>query len=338
MGAFGILGTAWALALAVAGCAATGAEEFRRAQSAGTDAAWRQFLARHPASARADEARRALDDAVYETVLREGGADAYEAYMEEHPEGAHIRAALLALDDLVWEQASEAERPDAYLERHPRGRHADEARGRLDRELLDAATGAGSRGLREFLRDRPDSAYRADAWAALEKALADEAADGGLILWRIEEGGRQVGLDAVVGWSGGRALRLSSPDLGEAVAAGLAPGVDGRATLHARVFARLVDDPPPNRLRTAVMLVRVGDDHRLLTAPVKLKRNKRAQNLKLDFEGALAGLEGQGRAYVMIVDGPEVPAGRADLRPVSNIESVSLRLAPRLEAPDDGGP
>ena len=201
------------------GCGPNLADEFRKAQSLGTVAAWRHFLASHPNAPQAPAARGALDDAAYEHMtLTDPTPSAYEGYMEEYPEGRHIKSALEALDDEAFERAAGAKRYDDYLQGYPRGKHAGEALQVLDKELFDQAVERGAHAIRGFLKDRPDSTYRADGWSALEAALVKEAGDGGLILWRINKAGRQVDVDSVVGWDAGRSFRLTSLDLGGAAA------------------------------------------------------------------------------------------------------------------------
>jgi len=324
LGAVGVLGVLLGTA-----CGPTVADEFRRAQSVGTVAGWRQFLAKYPDGSDSAAARRALDHAAYEHLtLTDPSSEAFLAYMEEYPESLHIKAAIEALDDLAFGRAAETKRYDDYLSTRPRGKHAEEAQQFLDKGLFDQAAERGAHALRGFLRDRPDSDYRADAWAALEKALVKEAGDGGLILWRVEKAGRQIGVDSVVGWDAGRALRLSSLDLGAAAAAGVAPDSDGRLNLKARVFARR-EGPAPRNPVTAVLMLRTPDGSSVvLTAPVKMKRKKRSQNLKLKFGGRLDAPKSTtgGRAYIFVIEGRELPRSWADFRPISNIASVPVTL------------
>lgn len=311
-----------------AGCGPTIADEFRKAQSVGTVAAWRNFLASHPRAPQAPDARAALDDAAFEHMtLTDPSPSAYEAYMEEYPEGRHIKGALEAIDDHAYHRATETSRLDDYLQSHPRGKHAEGARQQLDKALFDQAIERGAHAIRGFLKDRPDSSYRADAWSALEKALVAEAGDGGLILWRVNEAGRQVGVDSVVGWDAGRSFRLNSLDLGGGAAAGVSADAGGRLRLKARVFARRMG-PPPDEPATAVLILRAEGFNQVLTAPLNMKRSKRAQQLKLKFEGRTTGPESNigGRAYVFVMQGREVPRRRRDFRPISNIESVPVTV------------
>ena len=318
------------LALCAARCGPTVADEFRKAQAVGTVAAWRHFLAAHPDAQEVRAAREALDAAAFEHLLVSGPTqDAYEAYIEDHPEGGHVKDALEGLDDLAFARAMEAGSPDDYLDDYPRGKHADEARRVLDKDLLERAVEQGADALRGFVQDRPDSTYLADAWAALERALVREVGEGGLILWRVKEDGRQVGVDAVSGWEAGESLRLSGLDLGAVGRSGLPRDARDRVRLTVRASARRMTVSPGPKA-TAVLLLRVGDAHRVLTAPLPAQRSKRLRSLKWRFDGSISGLkEGRGRAYLFINARPPPSAEPSGFRPVSNIVSVPILVLAR---------
>ena len=318
------------LALCVARCGPTVADEFRKAQTVGTVAAWRHFLAAHPDAQEVRDAREALDAAAFEHLLVSGPTqEAYEAYIEDHPEGGHVKDALEGLDDLAFARAMGEERPDDYLDAYPRGKHAEEARRVLDKGLLEQAVERGAHALRGFVRDRPDSTYLADAWAALERALVREVGEGGLILWRVKEGGRQVGVDAVSGWDAGESLRLSSLELGSIGRAGLERDARERVRLTVRASARHMTVAPEEGA-TAVLLLRVGDAHRVLTAPLPTQRSKRSRTLKFKFDGSVSGLKGgRGRAYLFINARPPSSSEPGDFRPVSNIASAPILVQAR---------
>ena len=167
------------------------------------------------------------------------------------------------------------------------------------------------------------------AMAATCAAAVREVGEGGLILWRVKEGGRQVGVDAVSGWDAGESLRLSSLELGSIGRAGLERDARERVRLTVRASARHMTVAPEEGA-TAVLLLRVGDAHRVLTAPLPTQRSKRSRTLKFKFDGSVSGLKGgRGRAYLFINARPPSSSEPGDFRPVSNIASAPILVQAR---------
>lgn len=130
------------LMAAVLGACSNPENDFRAAEQAGTEAAWREFIQQHPDSALAGQARLRLDDLVeqqdWAKAQASQGAEALRAYLQAHPMGPNADAALEQLLDLerrfVWQTAERAASREAYenfLLQYPDAPEADEARERI---------------------------------------------------------------------------------------------------------------------------------------------------------------------------------------------------------------
>jgi len=140
------------LLIALAGCDRT-ESHWRDARRIGTVAAYEQFLAQHPAGARADEARRKLED-------------------------------------LRWEQAEQRSTIAGYqkfLQDHPQSRRAEEAKGRVEAmasdakpfwEAVDECTEAA---LKRFLRNYPGHTLEREAQRILDELAQTPEIAGNLV-------------------------------------------------------------------------------------------------------------------------------------------------------------
>jgi serine/threonine protein kinase len=121
------------------------ADDFAHAQSLGTAAAWRLYLATHPAGAQIAEARerlKALDDAAKENEPRDfsgawenGTSEAWDHFLAEHGESPRIGEARLcrqeAADFELAVQTNTHVMWRAFLKTWPEGRHRLDATLRL---------------------------------------------------------------------------------------------------------------------------------------------------------------------------------------------------------------
>ncbi len=323
--------TAVAVALGMAACGPSVADQFKRAEGRGTVDAWRAFIATHPGAPQIEEARRRMDEACFRRATEGGTVEAYDAYLDEFPEGGHAQDALDTQDDLTFEQAREDGRYDAYLERYPEGRHVQEARDRWVETELSRAEAEGLEALREVLERYPRSKHVPEGWRQLEKALVEEAGEAGAILWRVREDGVLRGVRAVAGYAGGRAFALRRVDLG----LGERPLVPrkGKVRIEGTIRFDLVGDYPEEPV-SVVVLLRSDEAERLLTQTIRLKKKKverkRAGKARVALSGSTGELPSGGRAFVFLVSG-EVGTDVQALEPVSSI--VAGDFAIETEAP-----
>ena len=304
------------------GCGPTLAEQFKRAEADGTAKAWRQFLdaneLENMQAPEVDTARNKLDEVAFAAFKEQKTSVAMERYLEEFPEGQFTKDAIETLDDLAYAKAKEDGDMTDYLEEYPEGKHAEEARAVLEKTLFEVAREDGVDSLRAVLRRHPESKYAEDAWEALEAALTQQAGDAGIVLWRVEEGGRVKELRSVAGYAGGKAFQLAGVDLGLSK-----PLVfkKGQVKLKGKAKFQLVGDLPDEPV-SAVVLVRVDGGEQVLSSPVKIKRKKvekkRGGKLKLSLKQAAEGVSGSGNAYFFLVAG-SIDDEAHSLRPVSNI-------------------
>lgn len=116
--------------------------DFRAAEQAGTEAAWREFITQHPDSGLAGQARMRLDDLIEQQDWAKAQAaqtaEALRAYLQAHPMGPNADAALEQLLDLerryIWQTAIRTASREAFenfLLQYPDAPEADEARERI---------------------------------------------------------------------------------------------------------------------------------------------------------------------------------------------------------------
>ena len=141
-------------------------ERYERARTAGTAAAWGEYLKDYPQGRYAAEARlsqaQAQDDEAYERARQADTPASYGAYLREYPTGRHAAKARLsqaqAQDDEAYERARQADTPasyGAYLREYPTGRHGAEARRLQAAALRREEAGRLTRPGRRF-RDCPE--------------------------------------------------------------------------------------------------------------------------------------------------------------------------------------
>lgn len=116
---------------------------FQQAWEDGRSAAWRELLARHPDSPRAEEARRLLEEATaFEAATAAESETAVRQFLSAWPDTRHhLEAGILlaklkqrAAEKRAYDDARKMNTPSAwrlYLTAYPNGAHADEARERI---------------------------------------------------------------------------------------------------------------------------------------------------------------------------------------------------------------
>ena len=144
--------------------------DWKRAQESQNSATWKEFLQLHPNSSRTGEARKHLaaatqeeiDSADWETAKRIDNAEGWQTYLDRHPQSRRVTAAKKHL-------ASAQEREEVSM-RELGARHEREAEERAWKEALEADTPDA---FEDFLAERPQSKYAAEARKRLETAATD---------------------------------------------------------------------------------------------------------------------------------------------------------------------
>lgn len=134
----GILSAVLVTVVLVTGCDRS-ESEWKAAQQANTADAYSGFLAKHPQGARADEAKRAIDDLAWSVAKAKNTADAYDTYMTQYALGRHLAEAKAAIEDVAWLQAkmqNTVEAYKAYLDRYPQGRYPADAAAAIEGLLV----------------------------------------------------------------------------------------------------------------------------------------------------------------------------------------------------------
>lgn len=127
---------------ALLGACSNPEDDFRTAEQAGTEAAWREFITQHPDSGLAGQARMRLDDLIeqqdWARAQAAQTAEALRSYLQAHPMGPNADAALEQLLDLerryIWQTAIRTASREAFenfLLQYPDAPEADEARERI---------------------------------------------------------------------------------------------------------------------------------------------------------------------------------------------------------------
>lgn len=130
------------LLAAVLGACSNPESDYRAAEQANTEAAWREFLNQHPDSALAGQARLRLDDLReqqdWDKAQQAQSPEALRTYLQAHPMGPNADAALEQLLELerrfIWQTASRTatrEAFDNFLLQYPDAPEAAEARERI---------------------------------------------------------------------------------------------------------------------------------------------------------------------------------------------------------------
>jgi hypothetical protein len=127
--------------LLLVACSST-ESDWSKASSAGTLAAYQQFLMLHPDGAHAQEARARIqslqDDQAWTLAQNANTQQSLQQYLQQQPNGAHAAEARTRLSDLqrgaAWQQAQARNSAAAYqdfLRQYPQAPEAAQARARL---------------------------------------------------------------------------------------------------------------------------------------------------------------------------------------------------------------
>lgn len=133
----------------------------------GTEAAYREWIAKHPQGPYAVDAQEAIDDLHWAAAVAAGTELAAKQYLHDHPDGLHVADARFVVEDRAYRRAMAAQTHDAWkqlLADVPEGTYATEARQQLDdldwRDARRTDTAAAYRG---YLDARPTGRYAARA-------------------------------------------------------------------------------------------------------------------------------------------------------------------------------
>ena len=176
---------------------------FQRAWEDGRSSSWRAFLAQYGDSARAEEARRLVEEAeAFERASTSDSETSVRRFLHAWPDARHHLEAGILLSKLKQRAAEQRAFDDArarntlsawelYLTAYPAGAHADEARRRVAALQQAAAEAARAKEPADFekawengtsaawdryLADHPDSPRLAEARSCRQEALDFELA------------------------------------------------------------------------------------------------------------------------------------------------------------------
>jgi outer membrane protein assembly factor BamD (BamD/ComL family) len=141
----GVLGLCLAASLCalLLACSSTDAD-WQQATSAGTIAAYQNFLKQHPNGQHADEARNRIhsleDDQAWMNAMNTNTQEGYRGYLSAQPNGAHAQEARDHITGIqraaAWKTAQSEGTPaalQAFLQKYPQGPESDAARAELDK-------------------------------------------------------------------------------------------------------------------------------------------------------------------------------------------------------------
>ncbi|HYC87687.1 MAG TPA: serine/threonine-protein kinase [Thermoanaerobaculia bacterium] len=152
---------------------------FQRAWEDGRSSAWRDFLARHGDSARAEEARRLVEEAEsFERASASDSETSVRQFLQAWPDARHHLEAGILLAKLKQRAAEQRAFDDArarntlsawelYLTAYPAGAHADEVRQRVAALKKAAADAARAKEPADF-----EKAWESGTSAAWDRYLA----------------------------------------------------------------------------------------------------------------------------------------------------------------------
>jgi serine/threonine protein kinase len=153
---------------------------FQRAWEDGRSSSWREFLAEHGDSARAEEARRLVEEAEsFERASTSDSETSVRQFLQAWPDARHHLEAGILLAKLKQRAAEQRAFDDArarntlsawelYLTAYPAGAHADEARQRVAALKKAAADAARAKEPADF-----EKAWESGTSAAWDRYLAD---------------------------------------------------------------------------------------------------------------------------------------------------------------------
>lgn len=167
----------WLLLALGLGCA-TPEADWERARAAGTEAAYREFLAKHGRSEFAHVARLALEDLAWETARKGDRAD-LRNFLRTHEQGSHEQDALRAIDDLNWREAVDEGTYGAYESYLEHGgsdgealAHAEEAKAALE-QLVASADPISRAELEQWMAALAERVWPFDLAVLIAAAAAD---------------------------------------------------------------------------------------------------------------------------------------------------------------------
>jgi len=134
--------TLFLLATATLWACSSAQEDWNKANSANTVAAYQQYLSKHPTGDHSGEAsdkiRTLQDDAAWSQAKQADTADAYRDYVQKQPTGAHVKEAQDAITGLQRaadlksaESAGTAAALQDFLNKYSTGPEVDEAKAKL---------------------------------------------------------------------------------------------------------------------------------------------------------------------------------------------------------------
>ncbi|HEX2123376.1 MAG TPA: serine/threonine-protein kinase [Thermoanaerobaculia bacterium] len=155
-------------------------DAFAQAVAADSYAAFRDFIARFPASSHVDDAKRlAAERLAFETATADDTEEAWEAYLAKWGGDAHAMEGRVRLErakareEEAYKAALEAKSVAAweeFLAKHPHGkRNARAERNRREAVAFDEARAGGRAALQEFLRRFADGLLSKDAQRLLRQ-------------------------------------------------------------------------------------------------------------------------------------------------------------------------
>ncbi len=140
------------------------------AVQAGTDLAARQYLHDHPEGLHTADARFVVEDRAYRRVMANPSKAAWERFLAEVPVGTYANEARVQLDALAWKEArtrDTAAAYRAYLDAWPRGFQAERASALEVERAFDLARARGDDALHAFLQKWSGSVWEDEARALI---------------------------------------------------------------------------------------------------------------------------------------------------------------------------
>ena len=142
-----VLGMTWIVAAATLVACSSAHDDFDKASTQNTLAAYQGFLKQHPNSELAVQAQNRIktlqDDQAWASAQKTNTLESFQQYLHDQPNGAHTSESGDRVAELqraaAWQSAlADGKQPaiEAFLQKYPQGPQADRARSKL--ELLKA--------------------------------------------------------------------------------------------------------------------------------------------------------------------------------------------------------
>ncbi|MGH8256778.1 MAG: SPOR domain-containing protein [Steroidobacteraceae bacterium] len=146
------LGLSLLAAVALVACSSS-ESDWNQANTAGTVAAYQQFLSKHPNDQHDAAAQQRIqtlqDDQAWKSAQTTNTVDSYQAYLTAQPNGAHVQDAHTRITDFDRATAWQTAKADgsqsalqAFLQKYPQGPEADQARAQLQQLMYVVQVGA----------------------------------------------------------------------------------------------------------------------------------------------------------------------------------------------------